>query len=270
MQKKIGSLVALFCLVLFSVLAFVPCVFRRIFYEAETPGRGIFSQAGSKLIWMFGRYPVLGILVMILVIIGIVALVLHYQDSDKPFLKKASYAPAAALVVFVALGILGCVFFKNYGLDYDPDYYGFYIYKPSGGFYVMCVCLFTAGVLSVLLALGKLSNEPYAPAMQPQPQVIYYVQQPVQAAPQAVQVVQPQTVQVTQQTAQEPVPPYPEPIVQPQKPVPMPIKPAPRTAEVRIPEDKAFDLVKKYKDLLDSGIITQEEYDAKKKELLRL
>jgi hypothetical protein len=31
-----------------------------------------------------------------------------------------------------------------------------------------------------------------------------------------------------------------------------------------------FDEVKNYKDLLDQGIITQEEFDAKKKELLEL
>ena len=29
-----------------------------------------------------------------------------------------------------------------------------------------------------------------------------------------------------------------------------------------------IELLKKYKDLLDSGVITQEEFDAKKKELL--
>lgn len=41
----------------------------------------------------------------------------------------------------------------------------------------------------------------------------------------------------------------------------------PKPAEVKQESTKADEL-KKYKDLLDSGAITQEEYDAKKKELL--
>lgn len=43
----------------------------------------------------------------------------------------------------------------------------------------------------------------------------------------------------------------------------------PKTAEVKYESTKADEL-KKYKNLLDSGAITQEEYDAKKKELLGL
>ena len=41
------------------------------------------------------------------------------------------------------------------------------------------------------------------------------------------------------------------------------------TIKQEIPQSNADEL-KKYKDLLDSGIITQEEFDAKKEQLLRL
>lgn len=41
----------------------------------------------------------------------------------------------------------------------------------------------------------------------------------------------------------------------------------PKAVEIKQESTKADEL-KKYKDLLDSGAITQEEYDAKKKELL--
>ena len=37
-----------------------------------------------------------------------------------------------------------------------------------------------------------------------------------------------------------------------------------------VPATSAADELKKYKDLLDSGVITQEEFDAKKKQLLGL
>lgn len=40
-----------------------------------------------------------------------------------------------------------------------------------------------------------------------------------------------------------------------------------KTATVRVPESGSEEL-KKYKELLDSGIITQEEFDAKKKQIL--
>ena len=42
------------------------------------------------------------------------------------------------------------------------------------------------------------------------------------------------------------------------------------TAQKDIDADKCFDAIKKYKELLELGIITQEEFDAKKKELLKL
>ena len=42
------------------------------------------------------------------------------------------------------------------------------------------------------------------------------------------------------------------------------------TATTIIQQVSAADELKKYKDLLDAGIITQEEFDAKKKQLLGL
>lgn len=42
------------------------------------------------------------------------------------------------------------------------------------------------------------------------------------------------------------------------------------TAQTVIQQNSAADELKKFKELLDSGIITQEEFDAKKKQLLGL
>ena len=42
------------------------------------------------------------------------------------------------------------------------------------------------------------------------------------------------------------------------------------TVNQEIPQNTSIDELKKYKDLLDSGILTQEEFDAKKKQLLGL
>ncbi len=45
---------------------------------------------------------------------------------------------------------------------------------------------------------------------------------------------------------------------------------APATTPAVASVDETVDALKKYKDLLDSGIITPEEFDAKKKEILGL
>lgn len=55
------------------------------------------------------------------------------------------------------------------------------------------------------------------------------------------------------------------------KQVPMPAelnKPAGQKKEVLMDESAAVEAIKSYKELLDSGIITQEEFDAKKKQLM--
>ena len=43
-----------------------------------------------------------------------------------------------------------------------------------------------------------------------------------------------------------------------------------KAAELVTPADDVVEQLKKYKQLLDSGIITQEEFDAKKRQLLNL
>ena len=48
------------------------------------------------------------------------------------------------------------------------------------------------------------------------------------------------------------------------------IAPAAAPKSQPIDDAKAIEALKEYKDLLDSGIITQEEFDAKKKNLLGL
>ena len=48
-----------------------------------------------------------------------------------------------------------------------------------------------------------------------------------------------------------------------------PVAPAP-TASIVVKKDDKFDEVKKYKELLENGVITQEEFENKKKELLGL
>lgn len=58
----------------------------------------------------------------------------------------------------------------------------------------------------------------------------------------------------------------PEPIPEP---VPTP-ETAPATIPAPVPEDDSIEMLRKYKSLLDDGLITQEDYDTKKKQLLNL
>ena len=55
----------------------------------------------------------------------------------------------------------------------------------------------------------------------------------------------------------------------PQEAVSQPAAPAAPPAGA-VPQDEAIEALKKFKDLLDAGILTQEEFDAKKKQLLGL
>ena len=47
-------------------------------------------------------------------------------------------------------------------------------------------------------------------------------------------------------------------------------QPSIRATMAAVPDDAAVEAQKKFKDLLDMGAITQEEFDAKKKQLLGL
>lgn len=245
MQKKVASLTAAVLLGMFIIFSFCPMVYRKIYWKNDEVLRGVASKAWERGVSMFERYPVFGIIIVLLVLVAIAALVLHSVNSRASFVKAASYAPIPALLVFVVLTLIVClnnvpqgevIYGKTWGA------YGYYAYKPFAGFYVMCVCLFSASVLSVLLALNKFPDEPL-PQTLDQP-VVYYV--PVQQVPaqQPTTMQQPAAVQPTVQPTTAP--------------------------ETNLPSDAAFEIIKKYKDLLDNDIITQEEFESKRKELLKL
>ena len=307
MTKKIAAMISMVCLAMFTIFSFFPIVFKKIYWKADTPGRGIATRSWEHGKWLFERYPVLGILILVLVIAAIVVLAMCYLGKvnlpQKNSLNYALYLPAAAFVLFILLGILvalndvpeGTVI---YGRSFG--YYGYYDYQPYGGFYAMSLCLAVAGVLSILIAIGKVTDEVTGVGAVAQP----IPQQPVPRQPQPAQqqdIPQPYVGQEklipqpvgTARPVGKPLPPKPQPpepqpaqqdIPQPYvgqeklipqpvgtaRPVGKPLPPKPMPPESKIPDEKAFEVIRKYKELLDEGIITQEEYDAKKKELLGL
>lgn len=224
MTKKIAAILSMASLFLFTVFAFIPFVFKKIYWKTDTPGGGIATRSWERGKWLFERYPAFGMIILALALAAFVVALLYFLDKDTPSLKGGAFLPAVALVLLVWLAI--SVSLNNvpegrvtYGKSFG--YYGYYAYKPHVGFYLMSLLLVTASVFNILLALGKLKDEPLSVTFsepQAQPQVIYYV---------------------PKETPNE-------------------------------MEGQAFELIKKYKDLLDNDVITQEEYETKKKELLGL
>jgi FtsZ-interacting cell division protein ZipA len=98
-----------------------------------------------------------------------------------------------------------------------------------------------------------------------QPRQYAQPQQPVQAQPQYTQ---PQYSQPQQSVQAQPQYTQPRQYSQPQQPEPA--QPAPKASSNTISAAVAVEAILKYKELLDMGILTPEEFEAKKKELLGL
>ncbi len=105
--------------------------------------------------------------------------------------------------------------------------------------------------------------------VQPAPVQQVVAPTPAPAPVQQVVVPAPAPAPVVEEPAVTVVEPAPAPVQQVAEPAPAP-KEEPKKAEPAHLNADVISELKQYKDLLDSGILTQEEFDAKKKELLGL
>lgn len=209
---------------LIILLSLLPMVFIKSYWQADTPGVGVYTHSWDKSVNLIASgHSLFAILILLLVAVGIYALVYQYADAENPLVKKLCFAPAAAFVLF---GIFSFVVDETGIPDGTPrgtatgGYYGHYSFNFAFGWYLIGILLLAVAVIAVLIALGKIKNSPASPAA---------AAVPTPAAP----------------------------------PVPVPeAAPAPSA----IPSDE----LTKLKELLDKGVITQEEFEAKKKQLLGL
>ena len=154
---------------------------------------------------------------------------------------------------------------------FNPYYiFGYFNYTklevPDFILYILFLALYFATIITILLCMNKFTVKKVKPYYPPP---AYYPPQPAQQqyrpAPQPVQ----------QQYRPQPAPQYAPQQPAPQyRPAPRPVQPAPRPVQQPVqqrpqPKDNVTQM-KEYKELLDAGVITQEEFDRKKKELLNL
>lgn len=149
---------------------------------------------------------VLAVIVVVLCVISIGVYILSFLDKSNAFTKYGMCVPILSMVLFVVLGVIvSGKRVPNGGAieGYETwGYYGQYTFDLEWGFYVECILLVIACVISVLLYKGKLVNSK-------KDDVVEQISSPA-------------------------------------------------------------DELKKYKELLDLGAITEEEYMVKKKQVLGL
>lgn len=205
MSKKTASLIAFIMMIVFLVMSFIPCVFVEVFMKQ-------FSMVAYKesyritenMLYVIGladanSSDIFSIITLVLVAIGIVALVFQFAGRSKKIIKILSFSPCVAVISFVIMTLLFCVFNKTHELG--DAYYS--TYEPGWGFYILAALLLCSAVLSFLIATEKLKNTP-------------------------------------------------------------------KSSTAKLTVTSNADELKKYKELLEAGVITQEEFDAKKKQLLGL
>ena len=244
MKKKTASLISFILLGVFVLISFVPYVFELTYWSADIPGVGIYSKAYTVDLNMISALGFGGWLTLLLAMGGIAMLVLQFVRIKSGVIRLLTWmAPLSALVYFIS----SAAFLLNTIPDGDPvgtataGKYGYS--SPDMGylFFVQCALMLAVSALSVMIILGifkdpkKHRRPAYAAPAAPQ--------MPMQAAP-----------------AKAPVqPPMPAPVQVPAEPAP---------AKVSEPIFSVAEELKIYQDMLLSGVITQEEYEAKRKEII--
>ena len=233
MTKKTASLICFILLGVFVMIAFVPYVFEVTYWSADIPGVGIYTKGFTEDLNMFAALGVGGWLTLLLAMGGIAMLVLQFIRIKSGVIRLlTSLAPLSALVYFIS----SVVFLLSTIPDGDPvgtatlGKYGYYEPGMGYGFFLQCALMLAVAGLSVMIILGIFKDPKKH-------------RRPVYAAPAAPQ----RPVQVPVQ--------------------PTPVQPAP-AAKASVPILSVAEELKIYQDMLISGVITQEEYEAKRKELV--
>ena len=239
MQKKQANLLSIIFMSVFLVLSFMPIVFTMTYWKNDAPGVGSATRDWSAGVNLYSRYLPLALLIAAAAAVCIVLSIMKLVGSRS---KLAGYAWCAAFAAAGLFVVISCMVMMSSVPNGDPGgtatwgYYGKFEYTPAWGFFIECalliaVCVFGFLEMRGLLVDGLPANSAADGAA------------PADSRTDAGASVASSNRKV--KTSGE--------------------NAAGKGAEVDI-----VDELKKYKELLDSEIITQEEFDKKKKELLGL
>ena len=239
MQKKQANLLSIIFMSVFLVLSFMPIVFTMTYWKNDAPGVGSATRDWSAGVNLYSRYLPLALLIAVAAAVCIVLLIMKLVGSRSKLAGYARYAAFAAAGLFVVISLMVMMSSVPNG---DPGgtakwgYYGKYEFTPAWGFFIECALLIAVCVFGFLEMRGLLVDESPANA----------------AAGGTAPAGSPADARANSAGSDRKV------------------KTSGENAAAKNAEADIVNELKKYKELLDSEIITQEEFDKKKKELLGL
>lgn len=235
-MKKNVNLIALIFQAVAAVSLFLPWMYAESYYGPSDSYYGGFTVYRTLGIGFFGGTAdgpgFFGYLTLIVMIAAIVLLALQLSGKKLGVEKIANFVPAAAFVLFLLTSIIRFLSRTPNGGESinDPLCNGWWTYGPGWLFFIVAALQLATAVLAILMGLGKFKDTPKAAY------------------------------------------PYGYPGYNPNATFPAGTNPAPNATFSPTPgfTGDVADELKKLKGLLDAGVITQEEFDAKKKQLLQL
>ncbi|MBQ9937904.1 MAG: SHOCT domain-containing protein [Oscillospiraceae bacterium] len=163
MTKKNASLLSMISLFVYCIFSFMPCIVTVTYWKASTPGVGIYSSVWSELRGVFGEGTIVwAVVLLVIAVVGIVAMACHYAGKEIPYLKYASFAPAATGVVFIILSIVIVNVTTPNGTPAGTatlGYYGYFAYEFAWGYYLAAALVLVGCVFGYLVAFGQVKDE---------------------------------------------------------------------------------------------------------------
>ena len=168
MKKKTASILALFIMLVFIVLTFIPCICEEQYWKSgiiTTPNGqytygSTMSYSGNLNLWGVNDYGVLkgytflNYLILAAAIISVVAFGLHIADKKSGIVKITNVFPTVTLILYLFYAIV--VFGVNGRIEFTGEHVELI---PALGFFVGCVLLIVAIIFSILLRKDKLKKE---------------------------------------------------------------------------------------------------------------
>ena len=234
--KKIFGLIGMIVVSVETFFLFFPGVFIWNFHTAD----GSLKSLRLKIFfgcWSANSYEVekiVGVISVIFVsflIVTVVAFLLNLLRKNNFFTKLFVFSSIPGFVLLIIITVITCASEKPWGKD------GSYVKCDAGFVYYLIILLHIASIVFAFILHFSKDKE---------------------------------TVPVMNHTQAKPMPgqyaPMQYPPVQNVSGQTLPIQNAPQ----QTPVSNTAEEIKQYKELLDQGVITQEEFDAKKKQLLEL
>ena len=161
MTKKTASFIALISLIVFAVFVFMPCIFEIVDLKQVPDNPIAYQTVGSTYEDFFfvcrsayaNLSDIYAIIAYVFVVISIVALALHVACRVNKIVTYLTFSPCVAAIFFALVMVF-------LGSTYEPGDKWYYVFKAGWGFYILGALLLIASVLSVLIALGKVTDVP--------------------------------------------------------------------------------------------------------------